>query len=138
MVRENKWPVLSKTNDSYEVDESTLNFEQMSNLLTLQSLKSLSGILALLILLFLQYAYLRMEQFALEADYRPYYESTCRYLGCAVPEFRDLSRLQPRELVVRTHPTVEKALIADALLVAGAGDEGLDACLLYTSEAAEE
>jgi len=116
MVSENNWSVISKPNDSYEADESTLNFEQVGNLLTLRSLKLVSGILALLILLFLQYAYLLMEQFALEARYRAYYESTCRYLGCAVPEFRDLSRLQPRELLVRTHPTVEKALIADALL----------------------
>ena len=97
-------------------DAPDLISEDRRHLFAASALKWLPGVFAMLVLAFLQYAYLRMEQFAHELRYRPYYETTCHYLGCALPEFHDPSLLQARELVVRPHPTEQDALIVDALL----------------------
>ena len=105
-----------ETIDLDVTDAPDLISEDRRHVFTASSLKWLLGVLVMLVLVFLQYAYLRMEQFAHELRYRPYYETTCHYLGCALPEFHDPSLLQARELVVRPHPTEQDALIADALL----------------------
>ena len=105
-----------ETIDLDVADDPDLISEDRRHLFAASSLKWLPGVLVMLVLVFLQYAYLRMEQFAHELRYRPYYETTCHYLGCALPEFHDPSLLQARELVVRPHPTEEDALIVDTLL----------------------
>ena len=102
--------------DFDEVENHSSIFDRVRNPLNLQFFNWLGGILLLLSLLFIQYGYLRMDELVHEPRYRPYYDVVCRYLGCSIPEFHNLSMLQPRELVVRTHPIEKDALILDALL----------------------
>ena len=97
-------------------EEPILVSGEVRNPVNLKFFSWLSGILVLATLLVLQYSYLRMDQLVHESHYRPYYKVICRYLGCSLPEFQDLSRLQARELVVRSHPSEKGALVIDALL----------------------
>ena len=98
------------------IEELPWFLEQRRSLFSFQSLKWLSGIIILLFFLFFQYAYMRKEQLVHELPYRSYYETSCRLLGCVLPEFNDPRLLEPRDLVIRSHPRVKDALIADAVL----------------------
>jgi len=63
-----------------------------------------------------QYAWFNRDQLARDDRYRPWYELACTKLQCTLPERDDVSLIQASNLVVRSHPTVAKALVVDALL----------------------
>ena len=65
---------------------------------------------------YFQYAFFNMERFAQDLRYRGYYETACAYLVCEVPDFRSPDDLMTREVVIRSHPEAERALIVDLLL----------------------
>lgn len=52
---------------------------------------------------------------------RPIYEFACAHLGCRIEPLRAVDEIYSKNLVVRTHPDVDQALIIDALVVNGAG-----------------
>ncbi|MBT7370096.1 MAG: DUF3426 domain-containing protein, partial [Gammaproteobacteria bacterium] len=80
-------------------------------------LKWLPGIAAMVIIGFLQYAYFNITTYAQDLQYRDYYVRVCSYLGCEVPDYVNLDELRTRELLVRSHPIEEQALVADVLLL---------------------
>ena len=73
---------------------------------------------ALLLLggLAVQYAWYERLTYAQDTRFRVYYEEACRYLQCRIPEYLNPDALETANLVVRTHPDVEDALVVDAVI----------------------
>lgn len=63
-----------------------------------------------------QYVIFNFEHLAANPVLRPTLESTCERVGCYVPDIPDPTKLKVDELVVRKHPSVEGALVVDAIL----------------------
>ncbi|HEX5677955.1 MAG TPA: zinc-ribbon and DUF3426 domain-containing protein [Alcanivorax sp.] len=76
------------------------------------------GLLSVLALLVLagQYAFFHFDTLARSPQWRPLYAEACQLLGCRLPLRTDLSRLRGANLVVRSHPHYQNALMVDALL----------------------
>ena len=68
-----------------------------------------------------QWFFFRADQLSQREEYAGLYGSLCQALPCRGSEFSDLSVIQTRNLVVRTHPRYEGALKIDAMLVNLAG-----------------
>lgn len=63
-----------------------------------------------------QYIYFNFDSLAVQPTVRPWFEAACQRLECRLPDIPDPSKLKVEELVVRKHPTVEGALVVDAIL----------------------
>jgi hypothetical protein len=85
-------------------------------LLSLRGLRWLPGILMMAAIGFAQYAFFNMGHYAQDLRYRAYFETACTYLFCEVPDFASSDDLETRELIIRTHPEADGALIVDLLL----------------------
>lgn len=70
----------------------------------------------LVLLLALQFSWFNRDSLAQNPDLRGYYESVCGVLGCTLPVYENLSELHVTHLVVRTHPSVARALAVDAII----------------------
>lgn len=70
--------------------------------------------------LILQVFYFQLPSWSRDPGLRPIYETACAWLGCELPVMRDISRMSARNLVVRSHPDLDNALIVDAVIVNGA------------------
>ncbi len=90
--------------------------QDQRRLLSLRWLRWLPGILLMVAIGYFQYAFFNMERFTQDLRYRGYYETACAYLVCEVPDFRSPDDLMTREVVIRSHPEAERALIVDLLL----------------------
>ena len=100
-----------------QVDGSDdFELEDRRKLVSLAPLKWLPGVLVMMATSFMLYAYNEIGVFSQDLKYRHYYETACRYLMCEVPEYYNLEELTTRELIVRTHPEYDSALVADVLL----------------------
>lgn len=80
--------------------------------------KALWGGLSLLagLLILIQIAWLKFDTLSRVSPYRAYYQTACSIVGCQLPELIDLSRIRTANLVVRSHPSVPRALIVDTVL----------------------
>ncbi|TBU99646.1 DUF3426 domain-containing protein, partial [Stutzerimonas kirkiae] len=76
------------------------------------------GLLNLLALLALagQYIAYNFDELARQEQYRPWLERFCPSLGCTVPSRVDVSQIKSSNLVVRSHPEFDSALVVDAIL----------------------
>lgn len=63
-----------------------------------------------------QVAWLKFGQWSTQQPYRPYYAIACEYLGCTLPELRDLSKIRTSNLLVRSHPSTDNALLVDVVI----------------------
>ncbi|MGB2247330.1 MAG: zinc-ribbon and DUF3426 domain-containing protein [Alcanivorax sediminis] len=63
-----------------------------------------------------QYAYFNFDHLARTPQWRPVYLQACDALGCRLPSRSDISKLRGANLVVRSHPEYNNALIVDAIL----------------------
>lgn len=97
-------------------DEPTIEFEDNRLLFPVAALKWIGGIAFMLPVSFGLYAWSAMAHYAQDERYRDYYQLACRYLFCEVPEYRNPDKLEAHELVIRSHPEAEAALVADFLL----------------------
>ncbi|MEJ2090399.1 MAG: DUF3426 domain-containing protein, partial [Gammaproteobacteria bacterium] len=70
--------------------------------------------------LIFQVFYFQLPSWSRDPGLRPIYETACSWLGCELPVMRDISRMSARNLVVRSHPDLDNALIVDAVIVNGA------------------
>lgn len=76
---------------------------------------------ALLVLLALaglagQYVWYHFEELARQDRYRPWFEQLCPQLGCKVPSKVEITLLKSSNLVVRSHPEFQGALVVDAII----------------------
>ncbi|MEE4718674.1 DUF3426 domain-containing protein [Pseudomonas alliivorans] len=76
------------------------------------------GLLILLALAGLagQYVWYHFDQLARQDQYRPWFQQLCPQIGCKVPSKVDISLLKSSNLVVRSHPEFQGALIVDAII----------------------
>lgn len=76
------------------------------------------GLLILLALagLAVQYIWYHFDQLARQDQYRPWFQELCPQLGCKVPSKVDISLLKSSNLIVRSHPEFQGALIVDAII----------------------
>ncbi|MEQ6885462.1 DUF3426 domain-containing protein [Salicola sp. Rm-C-2C1-2] len=75
------------------------------------------GVTAMAALLAYQVGWYRFERLALYEPVRPWYEQACEWLGCELPPLVATDRLEPRQLVVRSHPDMANALLLEVTIV---------------------
>lgn len=97
--------------------DPTLLLQDSRRIFSARSLRWIPGIVMMMMAGGLQYAFFNMELFAQRASYRPAYIDACRVLHCEVPDYDNLGELRTRELVIRTHPDQQDALMVDVLLL---------------------
>jgi predicted Zn finger-like uncharacterized protein len=100
-------------------DDHEFLLQDRRRLFTARSLKWLSGITLMIAAAIGQFAFFKMSVYAQMTEYRPTYVHACRYLGCEVPEYENHDELRTRELVIRSHPEEQQALLVDVLLLNG-------------------
>jgi len=63
-----------------------------------------------------QYTLYHFDELARQDQYRPWFESICPQLGCALPPKVNVDLLKSSNLVIRSHPDFSGALVVDAIL----------------------
>lgn len=63
-----------------------------------------------------QYIYFNFEQLATTTEYRQELEMLCSYTGCELPDLVAIEQIISKDLRVREHPDIEKALIIDVIM----------------------
>ncbi|MCD5994335.1 zinc-ribbon domain-containing protein [Pseudomonas sp. CDFA 602] len=76
------------------------------------------GLLVLIALagLATQYIWYHFDQLARQDQYRPLFQQVCPQIGCKVPSKVEISLLRSSNLVVRSHPEFQGALVVDAII----------------------
>lgn len=64
-----------------------------------------------------QFAWIKFDDLNRQPPYRDYYQVACNILSCSLPPQIDLSKLKASNLVVRSHPETEQALVVDMVLL---------------------
>ncbi|WP_353407096.1 DUF3426 domain-containing protein [Pseudoteredinibacter isoporae] len=64
-----------------------------------------------------QLAWIKFDDLNRQPPYRGYYQIACNILSCSLPPQIDLSKLKASNLVVRSHPETEHALVVDMVLL---------------------
>ncbi|SEI25120.1 DUF3426 domain-containing protein [Pseudomonas asplenii] len=63
-----------------------------------------------------QYVAYHFDELARQDQYRPWFQQLCPQLGCKVPSKVDIARIKSSNLVVRSHPDFNGALVVDAII----------------------
>jgi predicted Zn finger-like uncharacterized protein len=63
-----------------------------------------------------QYVWYHFEELARQDQYRPLFQEICPQVGCKVPAKVDIKLLKSSNLVVRSHPEFQGALVVDAII----------------------
>ncbi|MEG1039411.1 MAG: DUF3426 domain-containing protein [Pseudomonas sp.] len=63
-----------------------------------------------------QYIWYHFDELARQDQYRPWFQEICPKIGCNVPSRVDIARIKSSNLVVRSHPDFNGALIVDAII----------------------
>ncbi len=74
------------------------------------------GCFLLILTLSAQYTFFHFESVARNSTFRPYLEAICGPLNCTLPHQVDTSKVVSSNLVVRSHPREQNALIIDAII----------------------
>lgn len=85
-----------------------------------------------LLLLAVQVAWLEFHRLSRIEPYRSLYAIACQHLNCTLPDLVDRSKIQTSNLIVRSHPEVEGALMVDVILQNNAPFEQSFPSLLLT------
>ncbi|MCO1333446.1 DUF3426 domain-containing protein [Microbulbifer sp. OS29] len=64
-----------------------------------------------------QIAYFQFDSLSRKQPWRNFYAFICPLLNCTLPQLQDTKAIQASNLMVRTHPQLEGALIVDAVLL---------------------
>ena len=63
-----------------------------------------------------QYIAYHFDELARQDQYRPWFQQICPQIGCTVPSKVDIARIKSSNLVVRSHPEFNGALVVDAII----------------------
>ncbi|WP_166362650.1 DUF3426 domain-containing protein [Pseudomonas akapageensis] len=63
-----------------------------------------------------QYIWYHFDELARQDQYRPWFQQLCPEIGCTVPSKVDIALIKSSNLVVRSHPEFNGALIVDAII----------------------
>ncbi|ODS24802.1 hypothetical protein AB835_01740 [Candidatus Endobugula sertula] len=131
-----KTAVIEKTNTKIDVssDEQASQAKQLSDTNTLLNNIELDpiefheeyqssnwpwmiGVTLMSLLLIAQVAWIRFDELSLRRPYRSHYANACYVLGCQLPPLVSIKHIQAQHVVVRSHPEISHALIADATII---------------------
>jgi predicted Zn finger-like uncharacterized protein len=76
---------------------------------------SLSLVAALLLVG--QVSYAKFDHLSRIEPYRSHYATACGLIGCQLPTLTDRARIKTHNLVIRSHPKVDSALVIDAIIL---------------------
>ena len=76
-----------------------------------------SASVAMLLIAGAQVLYFHFDSWAREPQWRPWYGEICKISGCSLPVIQNVNEIAANNLVVRSHPELQGALIADFLLL---------------------
>ena len=76
-----------------------------------------ASIAATLVLLLFQYVASNFDRFARDDQYRSILASGCSFFGCTLPKNDNVGLIRSSNLLVRSHPEIQQALVVDAVLV---------------------
>jgi predicted Zn finger-like uncharacterized protein len=77
---------------------------------------TIAGVVAALLLLALQYLMFNFDRLARDTSFRPLLASSCGVLGCTLPAIDDVSLVRSSNLMIRSHPNTQQALVVDAIM----------------------
>ncbi|MGE7966250.1 DUF3426 domain-containing protein [Pseudomonas sp. NPDC089918] len=63
-----------------------------------------------------QYVAYHFDELARQDQYRPWFQQLCPHIGCTVPSKVDIAKVKSSNLVVRSHPDFNGALVVDAII----------------------
>lgn len=63
-----------------------------------------------------QIAWLKFDELSIKDPYRQYYAIACEHIGCELPIRKNLRKIRTTNLLVRTHPSTEGALLVDVVI----------------------
>lgn len=63
-----------------------------------------------------QYIAYHFDEMARQDQYRPWFQQVCPLIGCNVPSKVDIAKIKSSNLVVRSHPEFNGALVVDAII----------------------
>ena len=63
-----------------------------------------------------QYVAYHFDELARQDQYRPWFQQLCPQIGCTVPSKVDIAKIKSSNLVVRSHPEFNGALVVDAII----------------------
>ena len=63
-----------------------------------------------------QYIAYHFDELARQDKYRPWFQQLCPQIGCTVPSKVDIAKIKSSNLVVRSHPEFNGALVVDAII----------------------
>ncbi len=69
------------------------------------------------LVLVMQIAIFQFDRFSRIAPYRSWYGSICDIVGCQLPEIIDYNKIRAYNLVIRSHPRADNALVVDTILL---------------------
>lgn len=93
-----------------------MTFEQKNERRWLIKTAFITGNVVLLLALIVQIGYLKFDTWSRVEPYRHWYALACPIFNCTLPTRHDYEKIRIT-LVVRSHPEVEDALVADAILL---------------------
>ena len=63
-----------------------------------------------------QVAWLKFDELSIQEPYRQYYAIACEHIGCELPVRKNIRKIRTTNLLVRTHPSTEGALLVDVVI----------------------
>jgi predicted Zn finger-like uncharacterized protein len=75
-----------------------------------------AAIIAAIGLLGIQYVNFNFDRLARDKQYRPLFAQACSWLNCTLPALHDVTRIRSSNLIVRSHPSTNNALIIDTII----------------------
>ena len=111
-----------QTEDGKKENYSNFNFyHQQDNTSTgrhwVTSTLLFLSITVLTITLIAQASWLHYEKLSQYPQIAELYKKACSLLNCELPELSDINLIKSHNLIVRSHPTTQKALIIDATII---------------------
>ena len=76
----------------------------------------IAAIAAAVIMLIAQYIYFDFNKLARDPDSRGWLTTLCGVAGCTLPTLDDIHQIRSNNLLVRSHPTIDNALVVDAII----------------------
>ncbi|WP_101758932.1 DUF3426 domain-containing protein [Oceanicoccus sp. KOV_DT_Chl] len=76
-----------------------------------------SSIVIALLMFAAQYLIFNFDRLARDPDYRPLLTTACDTIGCKIPSLDDINSILSSNLMVRSHPNAQQALVVDAIII---------------------
>ena len=100
-----------------ELDEQENRDNQLSHHYRHQNILWGGGAVFFALTLFFQYTWFNKDTLSLKPNLRPAYEWLCKTTNCILPPQIDTASIKSLQLMVRSHPDQDDALVVDAVII---------------------